>query len=225
MAETGTFSAAVDNIVQRSGRIDRRDDIISHVRRVILDCQTIETFENDFEEDRLQGTSDPFMWQLRINLQFRQMKTVRYPDVRDPQGKIIYANNVIPSERLNEEDFYWYQSGNVLVFYGHGAGNHIDIGYYKFLPLLPYYENESDRPAVWDVATLSWNYPARGTLTEEAAQALVTNWVLFNFFEIVVDGGLNFVFSDVGDERSRTSFAKYQAGKIIIQRAIGEGGA
>ena len=226
MSETGTFSAAVDAVITKSGRLYRVTDIVSAVRRAILDCQTIEFFENDFEEERLTGNVDPYIW--RFPRHFRSLKTARYTGIRTDRGHLVYAKKILPSARLEREDYYWYQSGNAVVFHGHGPGNHIDVGYYRMLPPLVYYKEENIRPAIWDDETMEWRYTGGMPETDEerlAKQDLVTNWLLFNFFEIIVDGALNYIFNIIEDPRARQSYAIYQAGRQMIQRAFGEGGA
>ena len=149
MAEVNTFSSAVDIALQRSARLERRDDCISSVRKAIRDCQTINFFEKDLEEDSLVATGEPFIW--RIPRDFRQMLAVKYPSVFSPRGEPIYPKEKLPSQPQRELDYYWYQSGNRIVFAGAGgAGASVHVAYYRYLPVLKYYQESSLRPAVYD---------------------------------------------------------------------------
>ena len=60
MTELNTFSAAVDDVVVRSGRVDRKADIIAFVRETIRELHALRVCKNDLTEDTLTADADNY---------------------------------------------------------------------------------------------------------------------------------------------------------------------
>lgn len=206
--EINTFSAAVDDAVSRSGRPDRKADIISFARVTIREMQVLRFFRNDLTEDTIIATTDNYVWNYPSN--FRIMRTVRYPYF-DARGQRIYPQEVLPGERQKLFDYFYYSGPGYYVFGGTGIGAQIDVAYYSYLPKLAYYE-AADRPARFYLETDAWEYLSNGTAEEnEAARNKVTNWLLSNYYDFVVEGTMAKILKVVGDNRAPSSFALYKS--------------
>lgn len=212
--EIATMSAAVDAAIQRSGRPDRRADIISYLRQTLREIQSLAYFERDLIEDQLTANADPYTWDVPNG--FRMMRTVEYPGLFDPQGHTVYPRYMPPGRHLRGHDVYYYRSGDYYVFAGHGASSgsttSINIAYYRYALPLAYYATVADRPARYFLETESWTYATASTDDEkETARNQVTNWLLFHWYDTVIEGALAKVFKAIGDERAVSTFALYKS--------------
>lgn len=230
----GTFSACVDEVISRSGRLDRLHDAVEFVYQSILECQTRALFHHDFVEDRLLTTGAiPFM--RAIPDDWRQMKAVRYTDVFTPRNKPVYAKRMLPSVSQGEEEYFWYVSGGQWVFAG--AGSMVDIAYYRFLPRLGYYAADivPPAPATFDALLQMWTYNPNSRLgvggsrlasesptpAQERAELLVTNWLLKRYFNVIVQGALSKLWNVTQDARATVAFASYQQGQTLLVSSEG----
>ncbi|HFD32036.1 MAG TPA: hypothetical protein ENJ28_04910 [Gammaproteobacteria bacterium] len=213
MTEINTYSAAVDDVVARSGRPDRKSDIIAFVRVTIRELQTLAYFKRDLTEDTLTADQANYVW--TYPQEFRILRTVRYPYF-DAQGKQIYPPELKPGKQQKDFTHYYYASGNYYVFAGTALADLIDVAYYSTAKKLPYYDLAA-RPATFSLETDSWSYLSNGTSAEQlAAQALVSNWVLFNYYDTVVEGAMAKILKTVGDKRAVSSFALYSSYKKTL---------
>lgn len=213
MPETSTFSSLVDEVILRSQRRDRIDDIVSYARSSIRECQVLAFFEQDLIEDSITVTTLPFNWPRPINL--RTILAAKPQDILTRRGKKIYFKNRPPGEVIRDEEYFMYLSGNTFIFSGLGLeiNNIIDIAYFTYARKFIYYITV-DRPATWDPELEVWSYHANYSATQELrdeGEALVTNWLLFNWYDLILEGVLAKVFKSVGDERSRTAFALFKS--------------
>lgn len=211
MEEISTFSAAVDRVIARSSRMDRRVDILSYVRLTLREIQTLALFQKDMEEDVVTAQSDPFIWQWPQT--FRKMWTVQYPARIDQRGRPVYPRALQgPGKAIEEWQWYYYPSGDSFIFAGHGEGAPINIAYLTYFAPLKYFA-VTDRPAIYSVDTLEWSYAAPYDMSTELramARAMVTNWALFNWFEVVIEGALAKLYKTVDDPRAVATFALYK---------------
>ena len=247
MEEANTMSAAVDAVVRRTGRLDRRTDIVAWVRGIIRELQVQAFFEADFYEDQFIANNDPYTWSEPQ--WFRQMRTVSYPHLFDPQGNVIYPRFKMPGRQVNQglaqDRYIYYKAQDYFVFLGQSGamtpgvmlqtpGPHefpINVGYYRYAPGLAYYlsteenGNTPARPAQYDILLQAWTYNTVNgidynatTELQETARNLVTNWVLFRWYDVVVEGTSSRVFAAYNDQRNRQSYATYLVGKADIKR-------
>lgn len=215
MTEINTFSGAVDAVIERSGRIDRQADIIAYLRTTMRETQVLAFFEKDMVEDTLPSVNvTPYIWTYPRT--FRQMRAVRYTHLADPQGKLIYPKYIAPGRLQERHDHMYYQSGTSFVFSGHlpdtanSANTVIDVAYYAYFGALQYYATAL-RPAAFSLETDTWTYLTAVTATEqEVARALVTNWMLESWFDMVQEGALAKLYKTNDDVRSATTYSMYK---------------
>lgn len=209
MTEIATMSAAVDVVLARSGRADKRADIIAYIRQTLQECQ-VPRFRRDIVEDQLVTTADPHIWTMPATVR-EMLPWQQLADVYDCHGNPVYMPYVDIGKRQNRFDIYWYQSGDSIVFAGHGAGTTINLAYLARFPLLAYYAT-ADRPATYSLETATWAYlTATTTEDQQTARDLVTNWMLFYYFDTIVEGALAKLYKIVGDQRAVSTFALYKS--------------
>lgn len=208
MTEVNTFSAAVDDTVARGGRPDRRTDVVSYVRQTLRECQVMAFFSRDFTEDQIVSNATPFLWD--VPQEFRQMRTVRY-QMFDQRGQFIYPEEGPPGRLQREKTYYYYRGVDYFVFAGVSNGTNIDLAYYSYFKKLPYYEVGA-RPAVFSLETNAWTYLSATTDAEkEAARALVSNWILFDWYDLILEGSLAKLYKTVQDPRANSTFGLYKS--------------
>jgi len=217
--EIKTFSAIVDSIIARTGRIESRADIEAFVRLSIRETQVLAFFNRDLMEEQLQPSTDPFVWPLPDR--FRQFRAVEYPTQIDSRGNTVFPDEIVPGLRQQSKRHYYYHSGDSVVFVGHAPGlaangvSLINLAYYRyFLPLV--YMVVDSRPARYlldDTTGLAaWEFNAIGLTPEQEAakKAQVTNWLIFNWDGVIEEGGLAKLYKSIGDERASASFSLYK---------------
>lgn len=215
--DENTYSAAVDRVVTRSGRPDRIQDIMGYVNQTIRECQALQYFARDLIEDQITPTTDPFIWERRvIPYKLRVLRTVRYaPDV--------YPDFVRPGKKQRDygaetdNPYFYYAASTYFVFAGVTLNQAFDVAFYIYHDRLPYY-SEAVRPARYSIENVAWeyldgaNYVATlgSDALNEAAENKVTNWLLFDWFDVIVEGGLAKIFKNIDDVRSKASFALFK---------------
>lgn len=211
MLETGTFSAVVDNVLEKTHRLDRVDDIVSYARATIRECAVKAFFLQDFEEDLLTATIVPFVWQRPVNV--RQMAVVEYP-YYTKHGEPIRPKLLQPNERKQSEQYWYYMSANSYVFGGIAVDAQIKIGYFVYPKRMQYYPLAADRPARFDQDTESWLYHASyndTAATQETAREMVSHWLLLNWFDLIVQGTLAKLLHVIQDPRAGTTYSLFKS--------------
>lgn len=214
ITETRTFSAIVDTVVTRSGRVDRVLDIVSYARLTMRELESLTHFSRTIEEHLVVPTNDPYVWDRPAN--YRVMVAVKYPDLIDSQGKAVYPKAITVGKATDTYDCAYYPSGNSYVFFGH-QNTRIALAFYAFLPILPFFPVVSDRPArfVQDSTTgeEKWVYSGDNGLNataQTAAQTKVQNWLIDRWFDLILEGTLAKLYKLVGDERQLSTYALYK---------------
>lgn len=208
------YSEAVDTIVLRTGRKDRLADIQSYVNQVIRETQGKALYYRDMIEDQIAATASPTIWTPIPRL--RQLRTVKYT----ADGfQDVYPDFVPPGKKQQQNltQEYYYAAGSYYVLSGTDASQVVNLAYYLWLPRLKYY-SVGTRPAVYDETTMTWTYLVNGVYVsttgsdagDAAAQALVTNWILLTYSDMVEEGGCAKLFKAVSDARAPLSFALYK---------------
>lgn len=221
--EVNTFSALIDDCLTRLSRPDRLADIVSYARMTIREIQSLGAFQQDVVEDQLTGvTVDPYVWTTPPR--FRTMLTVQYPQIIDQQGKPVHAKNKELGKGQLRHDYFYYRSGDSHVFVGHGGiggfAASINVAYLEFSRTFRYIPDVAQRPARYDAETESWLYAAAYDIdasTRETARNLVSNWVLFNWYDTVIEGTLAKVYKLVDDARAPSTFSFFERAKRVIQ--------
>lgn len=208
MTELNTFSSAVDDVVARSGRPNRKLDIIAFVRTSIRECQVKDFFKNDLVEDTLTADAEVFVW--TYPQEFRMLRTVRYP-YSNQRGERLYPDEILPGKKQREETYFYYGGAGYYAFAGLASGALIDIAYYQNSKKLAYYDL-AVRPATFSLEDNAWTYlTASDASSQLIAREQVSNWLIFNYYDTIVEGALNKIYNAVGDERSRSSYALYKS--------------
>lgn len=213
MTEINTFSAAVDDVVSRSGRPDRKADIVAFVRVTIRELQVLRFFRNDMIEDTLTADADNYVWDYPQ--EFRTLRTVQYP-FYDGQGKALYPPEVLPGKKQKDLNYFYYGGPGYYVFAGTGLADEINVAYYAFSKKLAYYDL-ADRPATFSLEDNAWSYLTNGTPAEQLIdREKVSNWLLFNYYDTVVEGAMAKILKTVGDQRAVSSFALYKSYQVSL---------
>ncbi len=207
------FSELVDEVLLSSSRgTSRRTDVIRYANATIRELQARAHFSRDLVEDQLTADASPYLWTRPRFLYL--LRTVYYPAV-DYWPKFLPPGKV---QRDAPNSWYYYTTPTQIVFSGVAVGDQINVAYYQYLPRLSYYDASGPvRPAVYDEVTDTWTYLQNGsyvstlgsTTLDDAARALVTNWVLDHWREGVVEGTFAKFFKLVGDDRAAASFAVF----------------
>lgn len=210
MTEINTFSAIIDDTVTRTGRVNLRADIVSYARQAMRECQTLVKSPDDMVEDELTATANGYLWDKPQY--FREMLTVKLPAVFDPRGQAIYPKRVQPSKNQRNRDYYYYMTGGSFAFYGVSSNTLIDIAYLTWFAKLPYYQTVAERPATFSLEDGEWSYLTATSAEEQlAARALVTNWMLEDYYDLILEGTCAKVWKAMGDPRSSPSFALFKS--------------
>lgn len=197
-----TFSQMVDAVIDRTGRGDRAQDVAAYINQTVREVQTLAFFAHDLVEDIAYVTTSPVTWDPPAY--FRTMRAVNY------NGE-IWPKFAQPGQIQDRYAAYYYRAGTYFVFNGAGLGTSIQMAYYSYAPRLLYYA-EGARPATYDAENGVWNYLTAITLgDQEAARAKVSNWLIINHYDCIVEGALAKIYKSVGDQvRSATAFSLYK---------------
>lgn len=210
MPEINTFSAAVDDVLVRAQRPSRQADAIAYIRQSLRECQILSLFERDMVEDQFVATAAPHVF--IVPDKFRMLRTLRY-NIPTANQAFTYPKERLPGKVQEGEIYYYYRAAGDYFFAGVAVGTTIDIAYYSYFRKLPYYALGL-RPATFDLETEEWSYHADYDIddtTRETARNLVTNWLLTDWYDLIVEGGLAKLFKTVGDARAPATFGLYKS--------------
>ncbi len=209
--EVGTFSAVLDDAVKLAGRgVAARPQMVSYARASMREPQMDNLFEKDLVEDQLTFNADPFSWTRPP--EFRVFRTVKYSEE-------VYPKFIPPGRRQFDETNFYYAASTYFVFKGLAVGDVFGIAYYTFFPKLVYFEAAA-RPARFFADLGKWQYlDGNGNFVDtlgsdtldEAARALVTNWILFDWPDLILEGILAKQFKVQKDDRAPSHFALFKS--------------
>lgn len=209
--ELGTFSAVLDEAVKLAGRgIAARTQLASYARASMREPQVDNLFEKDLIEDTLTVDANPFIWTRPA--EFRLFRTVKYTEE-------TYPKYILPGRRQYDEVNFYYAASTYFVFNGLAAGATFGVAYYSYFPKLVYFAADA-RPARYFADLGEWQYLDGNsnyvdTLgsddLDEAARALVTNWMLFDWNDLIMEGILAKQFKVQGDPRAPSHFALFKS--------------
>lgn len=219
MTEINTFSALIDDAVVRTGRPANRADLISFARQSLRECQSLLKAAADLVEDTLIADANPYLWTIPEN--FRELLAIRYSSIVDDRGQMVYPKHLQPGKSQLEYEYYWYRTGTSMAFAGVEANVTIDVAYLLYSKKLPYYAI-ADRPATFSLETNSWSYLSATTLPDQqVARDLVTNWILFDWYDLVLEGTCAKLWKIVADPRAGSSFALFKSIQGDFITAVG----
>jgi len=207
-AESNTFNGLIDEVINRSLKSERLADIIAYARTTLRECHSLAFFAKDIVEDSYTLAASPEIWQRPDY--FREMFSVGTP-FYDSFGKRIFAKRVTPGPALNNVNYYYYPSGDAFVIGGLDTGVQLALAYFLYSRRF-YYYTEATRPARFMTETNSWTYLTASNPTEEAAARLsVSDWLLFDWYDMIMSGTLTKLYNTVADERGRTEYSLYKS--------------
>lgn len=160
-------------------------------------------------EDTVTATANPHIWALPDR--FRILRTARY-NIATANQVYTYPKEKLPGKVQEGEDTYYYRATNYFAFRGVAVGTSIDVAYYMYLKKLPYYAAGA-RPAYFDLELDAWVYlPAYDDTDANRliARDLVSNWLLIDWYDLIVEGGLAKLLKTLGDPRAPSSFGLYK---------------
>ena len=209
--ELGTFSALIDEAVVLAGRgIAARRQLTSYARASMREPQVDNLFDKDLVEDTLIFNADPFIWERPAD--FRLFRTVKYTEE-------TYPKFIPPGRRQFDELNFYYAASTYFTFKGLAVGDSFGIAYYAYFPKLVYFASDK-RPARYFADLAKWQYldgnndyvDTLGSVDlDEAARKLVTNWLLFDWTDLVLEGILAKQFKVQGDQRAKSAFALFKS--------------
>jgi len=211
MTEHGTFSALVDDVLARSLRKDRLQDVIAYARATIRECLVLSFFDQDLIEDQIVADATPFLWARPQKA--RALLVVRYNQY-DRRNNLIVGKERKPGQADRNDTHYFYMSGNSYVIAGATVGETLDIAYYAYASKFKYYSEDTDKPAQFDADTELWTYHDNyddTEVTQLQARELVSHWLLFHWFDLIVEGTLAKLYKQVGDARSKAAYGLYKS--------------
>ncbi len=215
------FSELVDEVAVLSGKPNRKADVARYVNATIRECVVRQEWHRSLVEDQFVVSVVPAT--LDRPSQLRHLRTVNY-------NGDIYPKFIEPGRKQNESDYFYYASTTYYVFAGVTVGDTINYAYYTNLKHLSYYDAStgSERPAVFDELTDTWTYWDSATSTfistlgsttlDDAAEALVTNWLITDWKELIIEGSLAKLFKITKDDRAGITFALYKSMQIDLEK-------
>lgn len=226
-----TFSELVDAVIKEVGLYGSIDYVVAVVNGIISDLTTEYPSDFDMREHHIMldncGYRD-FRRQKAITHKwdtptgFRSIRAVRYD--RDSN---LFVSNKKPGLVQKGQHKYWYQSGNTIVFVG--PAYCIDIAYYVHSRHFVYYPNgkrklNSDpehgyliKSDVKDAPRIPLN---RQIPTHEEIYNRHANWLIEQYYPIILDGALGGVYNARGDlVRGGRFYNTYRKNKAKIRTA------
>ncbi len=216
------FSQLIDEVAAITGRTSaaRKGHIAAYANATMRECIVQAFFFRDLIEDQITVTAEnPFTWE-RPNL-FRRLRTVQY----EASGE--YPPLKLPGKIQRGLTCYYYAAGTYLAFKGIAINDLLNVAYYSYPKRLKYYDGSTgnEYPAIWNFETEAWSY-WNGTVyatsldtpeLEAAAEALVSNWLLLAWNDVVLEGTAAKQWGKVNDDRARSSFALYNVLKADMK--------
>lgn len=205
------FSEVVDEIAQRSGRTDKVNDIAGMVNAILRRLHSKELFDRDFLTacaipDNEKCVPGAVVW--RRPKDFRVLRTAKVG--------AQYMRFERVGRNLRGRKFFYYAEGEYFIFQTGDFSATVHIGYYTKPRMFVYY-SPSERPAKWNPETCTWTFKYQDSLNyldslvspveEDEAISKVDSWILREYKEAVIQGTLNLLYVQQGDERAGGTFA------------------
>lgn len=197
------YSEIVDAVILRSGRPDLALDVQSYVNQTIRQLSAKAFFDKNLVEDGVTAAADPHTWTRPVRLQ--RLQTVRYPSG-------LYPEFHRPGRVLRNKSYYYYAAATYYIFKGCSTGT-VAVAYFQFPKRLEYRAaGIATRLAIYSQEDETWTYDP--SLTTDALQLAqrenVSNWLLLDWYDLVMEGTLAKIFKQVKDtERSATHYSQF----------------
>jgi len=213
------FSELVDEVATLSGKPNRKADIARYLNATIRECCVLQLWWRDMVEDQLTVTVVPQTLDRPSLL--RQFRTVNY-------NADVYPRFIEPGRKQAEFDYYYYASTTYYVFAGCAVGDTLNYAYYVNAAYLNYYNaaTGNERPAVYDKIAETWSYwdgatyvaNLATTVLDDAARDKVTNWLITDWSNLLLEGALAKLFKSTEDKRAGQSYALYKSQQKDLEK-------
>lgn len=235
-----SFSALVDRVVLETGRQQALLSVISAANLTVRECQALGLFARDLIEENITATANPHIFTRPRGStygQYRSLRTARYASSN------YYPKMVRPGRALEGKSMYFYAADNYYAFHGVLVDETINLASYYWAKPLRYFGMlgtttsgmvggpYTNRPAYLDTDTDTWMYLNAGQTAyvddlgdddeEELRQRNAMNWVIEDWWDVVVAGTKAKIFKDYKDERASAAFAFFSQGKEILANTAG----
>ena len=181
-------------------------------------------------------TQWPYQW--RIPEFFRKIELARVINRFGPRGEpLLFKKSppgnigLISSVIANEKRTY-YRGGDIVVFGGHRSGDTLGVSYFSYLPpMADFGDLIARRPWRYSLLEQQWidQRSIFGQLEDGSADPLAsslleahTNWLLFDWFELIVKGAMSGILNATDDPRGTKIFAEYGALQSALKRGAVE---
>lgn len=221
-----SFSALIDQVILDTGRPAALLSAIGYGNATLRQCHALGLFYRDLKEDQILATAQPMIWERPAGL--RKLRTVQYDTCK------VYPKLLLPGRQQQCERHYYYSVDTYYVFAGVQLQENINIAKWQWAPSFSYYTRLGDtttaqlvgssyttRPAYYDKEELQWYYlNTNGTAyvttlgdpdEEERRRNLTLDWLLQDYWEVILEGTSNKVFNKFGDARAGGTFSQYTA--------------
>lgn len=233
-----SFSGLIDQALLDTGKPAALLSAIQYANATIRECHALGLFYRDLIEDQTLATSDTGsqIWDKPVRM--RKLRTVQYnsckiypkfllPGRQQRAGEYAWDSADIPRH-------YYYAADDYYVFVGVGQNEYINYAAYFWPVSFQYYSKLGatntaqlvgsgyvTRPAYFDKDTDLWMYlnnvgdayvTTLGDPTVEATRRrLAMNWMVDDWYELVLEGTRNKIFNLFGDSRANPTFATYKS--------------
>lgn len=217
------FSELVDSIIHATGRHDQFANTIDYANTVIRKIHSKALWDRNFKVVEVCNPANT----SHTHSHQEQSCYMRWPRPRD--FKVLrtiqvgddYLNYERVGRHLQNASDYYYSDGNdfVLVYPNIRSAT---IGYYRKPARFVYYKPD-ERPAKFDDATEKWLYlipNSNGQYTDQLAtdeeefiaRNKVADWLIHEYPDLVKFGTMNIIYSQLGDEQARSTYAIFREG-------------
>lgn len=230
-----SFSALVDRVILETGRQQALLSVIQYVNLTVRECQALGLFAQDLLEEEVVATANPHIY-TRPTGRYRSLRAVKYDQLN------YYPKMIRPGRAIEGKQAFFYAADNYFAFHGVSVGESIFLANYYWAKPLQYYGMlgtvttgypggpYDNRPAYFNTLDETWYYlNALETAyvtdlgdddEEELRQSNAMNWVLLQWWDVVVEGVKAKLFKQFKDERAPAAYAAYSNGLEIFRNTM-----
>lgn len=239
-ANEKSFSGLVDAVIMATGKPGSLVNIVQYANTVVKECQSLGLFAQDMIEDAIDVAvtdNQPIIWN-RPPL-FRILRTVKY------QNCGVYPKLMLPGRLQKDQKYYYYAADNYFVFKGtegQFVSDQIQYAMYRWQPALGYFNQlgvnsaifpggpYATRPAFYDLAAAKWQYlnatndgyvdTTGDPAVDAQRQAVSMNWLIDQWWELILSGTKSKVFAASGDPRGAAEYSIYNQLKATMKNTV-----
>lgn len=232
-----SFSGLCDQVIIGTGRSAALLDVIAYANATLRECHALGLFYRDLIEDQLLVGSSTGSQIWEPGFGFRKLRTVQYDDSKIYPKYLLPGRQQRAGENTYDSEvprYYYYAADNYFVFNGVSLSENINYAAYWFPKSFQYYtrlgatntaqlpgSGYSTRSAYFDKDDDLWKYlnatgdaylTTLGDPTVEAARRAKTmNWMVADWYELIMEGTKNKIFNLYGDTRTAASYSMYKS--------------